>query len=196
MNITQAVWKDFAGTLYDDLVRSKESCLKHLSNPDSNVRIAAIHVCDSHWNCSADATFLDACRKLATTDPHDAVRAHAIASLGKAMRSSQDFSTSRFLADLVKNPDSSEDVRKEAYWALREVQLGLTEEDAVKRTIALLRLAYHELPIHGTEEDMRKVILGSGRYPQIDWDSVDQIDWDFVNRFASPAADNDNPAPG
>jgi hypothetical protein len=185
-NVTQEVWKDMAGPFYDELVQSKEKALTHLSNPDSHVRIAAISVCDLLWNCSVDAAFVDACRTMARTDPDDSVRIHAIEAYGKALQSSQDRAASQFLADLVKARMNSEQVRMAAYWALREIQMGSTDHDVIKRAISLLKLGSRQLPTAKTEEQLKHELCADGHHVAgVNWDFADQIDWDFVNRYAS-----------
>ena len=183
--MTHEVWKELAGSRYDQLVASKEIALGLLFDADRNVRIAAINVCDSYWKCSSDIEFVTACRKIAALDNDDSVRAHAIRSLGTALRSSKERLTSGFLANLVTDEDSSDEVRKAAYWALREIQFGLTEEDVVKRSISLMRLAMRSLSTEMTEDDVKAVMLCNGRFPETTWGSADQIDWDFVKEHAS-----------
>ncbi|MFL5245219.1 MAG: HEAT repeat domain-containing protein, partial [Gemmataceae bacterium] len=157
----------------------------HLFDPNPTVRKAAIGICDIHWNCSSDMGFINACRELAGSDPDQSVRADAIRSLGKALESSRDPSASHFLANVVKDGDKSQEERAAAYWALREIHLGLTEQDNVKRSISLMKLALPRLEMGMTEEEVKQTLLGRGQFAYIDWDSVDLIDWDFVNQFVS-----------
>ena len=185
MSVTDDVWKDLAGSRYPDLVRTKEAALAHLFDSDSNVRIAAINICDSLWKCSADREFIAVCRKIADTDVDDSVRIHAASMLGKALRATKDSSASQFLAKIVKSDGSSTDLRRAAYWALREVQLGLIEEDNVKRSMSLIKLVLHKQPIGMSEEQVNHSLFGSGHFSDIDWNAVDQIDWGFVNQYAA-----------
>jgi hypothetical protein len=183
MNATTDVWKDLAGNCYPELVRSKESALAHLFDTDSNVRIAAINICDRLWNCSADQEFVVACRRIADADIDDSVRVHAVSKLGKTLQSSKDRSTSLFLAQIVKSANISEDLRRAAYWALREVQFGLTEEDNVKRTISLIKMVLRKKPKGMSEEQVKNSLFGGGQFSNIDWNTADQIDWGFVNQI-------------
>jgi hypothetical protein len=186
LHLPEEIWKEMAGPVYSDLVQSKEKALANLFHADSNVRTAAIHICDSFWNYGQDIKFVNACRKIAAADPVETVRAHAILSFGKAYQSSKDLSASQFLADIVMDNGNSFGLRMAAYWALREIQIGLTEEDTVKRAFSLIKLGVRKLAMGLSEEDAKTKLLGAGDFPRIDWDSVDQIDFDFVIRFASP----------
>lgn len=183
MSVTSQVWKELAGPHYGELILSKKAALAHLFSADRNVRIASIHICDQVWECSSDTEFVNACQRIAATDADDSVRVHAIEAFGRAFQSSQDPAASEFLAGIVRNRNSSEEVRKTAYWALREVQMGLSEEDTVKRTISLMKVAIRKLPMGVTETQVKQLLLCGGRFPESTWDSADQIDWGFVNRF-------------
>jgi HEAT repeat protein len=183
MSSAQDVWKDFAGDCYPELVRTKEAALEYLFHPNSKVRIAAIHICDSVWNCSADPDFVAVCRQIAETDVDEDVRVHAISTLGKAFEASKDPSLSQFLARIVKSSENSEELRKEAYWALREVQFGWTLDDNEKKAVSLIKELARKRPMGMSEEQVKQSILGVGHFPKTDWNSVDQIDWDFVNQF-------------
>lgn len=76
--------ESWPGRSTTNLFRSKEAALSRLFAPERDVRIAAIHICQSTWQCSTDSRFLDSCRRLANTDPDDLVREHAASSLGMA----------------------------------------------------------------------------------------------------------------
>ena len=127
----------------------------------------------------------DSCRRLANTDPDDLLREHAASSLGTARCASQDRSTSQFLAALAKNGVTPQHVRMAAYWALREVQLGLTEEDLVRRSAALMKILMCILPTGISEEDAKRTALCDGRFADGVWDTAEQIDWNFVDKFLS-----------
>ena len=186
MKLAHEVCKELAGSLYDKLVQSKENAMAHLFDADHNVRKAAFYICDSVWKCSADIDFVNACRIIGVTDPDESVRVHAIGSYGKALQSSQDPAASQFLADLVKDRRISSGVREAAYWALREIQLGLTEEDNVTQLASLLKIALSKMSMNMTEEQVKTTLLSHGRYPESIWDSADKIDWSFVEKYASP----------
>src|SRR5262245_14773018 len=185
MSATIEALKDLAGPLYDELIESKAKAMARLLDPASSIRIAAINICDVVWHCLGEPVFVNTCRTIAAADPDDSVRVHAIGAFGRALRSSQDHPSSQFLANLVRNKESSEEVRMAAYWALREVQLGLTDEDCTGRSISLIKLASRRLQKGITPEQHKRLLLGGAGFPKAGWDSVDQIDWDFVDRYAS-----------
>ena len=186
MKPTHDLWRELAGSVCDELLRSRESALVHLFDEEPNIQIAAINICDTFWNCSSSATFTDACRTLAATDPDDAVRIHAIEKYGKAFQSSHSPSASQFLADLICDKKNSEEVLQSAYWALRQVQLGLTEEDVVKRSICLAKSLVRKAQNATISEDQLKTtFLCGGRFSDTVWDFADQIDWEFVQQHAS-----------
>ena len=184
MSAPSEIWKDLAGPLYDQLVATKEQALALLFHADSNVRIAAISVCRSAWDCSSDPAFLNACQTLAANDANDTVRCHAIDSLGSALRSSRDPSASRFLAGIALDPVVSDNVRRAAYRALREIQFGLSEDDVIRRSIPLFRAAAERMPSQFSEEQIKGVLRAIGKSPETEYDQQHQIDWDFVRQFA------------
>jgi len=178
------ITRDLAGPLYEELVRSRRVAFAHLFHADRNVRIAAIHVYDCLWNCSDDIAFVNACRKLAATDADDSVRVAAIDTLGTALEATQDASASQFLGDIVKDSRTSDELRDSAYWALRHIQLGINDEEIVKRLIShrKLTLRMGVPPIDSQEQEKKALLAG---FPESVWDTADEIDWDFVDRYAS-----------
>jgi hypothetical protein len=185
MSDANEVWKDLAGPAYLDMVRSKEAAFEHLFNPDSNVRIAAINICASRWECSGDAEFVNACRTLAAVDIDTSVRAHAISALGEAFRETRDSSISQFLADTITLHKKADELGTAAYWALREVQVGLTEEDLIKRSIAFMKDVIRKARVHGIESQVRDLLVHPANLKEELWNSAEQIDWDFVDRYSS-----------
>ena len=186
------IWKKLAGSLFDKLAESAEHCLTHISDPDRDVRIAAIGMCSLTWERS-DKEFISACCQIAVTDPDHSVRTHAIGAIGRALRATRNEDVSHFLADLVKH-EKIEGVCLEAYWALREIQLGLNEEDVVRRVACMSKSMWRDVDIRdaisnhfglpvGNDPPFKRDFLGG--YPETVWDSSEQIDWEFVNRFAS-----------
>jgi HEAT repeats len=180
--VLRDVWKAMAGSSYDELLRSKESAIAHVFDANSDVRSAAISICELHWRCYSDDRFVDACRKIAATDCNEAVRVHAIGALGTALRSSGDNRASQFLADTVKDDRSAHDVRIAAYWALREVQMGPIDRDVIKRSIRLGGLVLAKMPL-GAERDRIERALQV--MSSVATEGTDQIDREFVERFAS-----------
>ncbi len=105
---------------------------------------------------------------------------------GFIYRAAADESISRFLTDLLKDNGTPRRVRLAAYWALREVQLGLTEEDLVKRGICAVKpLLEKNVKMEMSADEMRRALLCGGRYPDSFWDSAETIDWNFVGKFVS-----------
>ena len=112
-------------------------------------------------------------------------RVHAIDAFGRSFQTTQDASASQFVADLVKDSKSSEEVRRAAYWALRQIQLGLTDEEIVRRLVPLAKEVLRKNPAGATEEQFKQTLLCGGRFPENVWNTSEQIDWDFVDRHAS-----------
>lgn len=179
--------KELAGPHYEEMMRSKESALEYLSSPDYRVRIAAILVCQSTWNCGADSRVVEACRNTAASDADDHFRITAISLLGMALSSTKTPDASRFVANLVMASASSIDVRRTAYWALREIQFGIEDVDFdtfVKGTICTIKSILHAYPGRFSEDDVRRAVTPQPGFPEDFWDSADEIDWDFVRQFA------------
>jgi hypothetical protein len=130
-------------------------------------------------------SFIAACQTLALTDPDDSVRTEAIASFGKAHESTRDPFASQFLASISKNTGNTQNVRAAAYWALRVIQMGVTEEDLVKGAIRLVKLAASRMPTKIDEKISREILLADGRFPTTLWNTADEIDWDYVNQYAA-----------
>jgi hypothetical protein len=185
MKAIHEVWREFAGAQFDELMRNQDSAFEHLNSPNKNVRIAAINICDFVWHASTKPEFVAACRRIAESDPDVAVRIHGIEAYGRAMESTRDPLASRFLANLVKDTKSPDDVRRAAYWALREVQWGVPEVEHVQRLAGLMRSGLRRNTTALSEEQIKSILLGGGRYPEALWDSAEQIDWALVDRCAS-----------
>jgi len=115
-------------------------------------------------------------------DPDARVRNVAIDSLGAAYRDTKDPDVSHLLADIVLRADLSKDLRLVAYWALREVQLGVTSEDLVKKGVRFAKLAYERPGGGGVPVQVKRTLLRNGRLPESVWDSAGEIDFDFVKR--------------
>lgn len=184
MSILDEILKELAGPHFGRLAHRKDVAMAYLNDEDPNVRIAAIRLCDRIWNCSDDPHFLDACRTIAAADPVVSVCVHAIDTLGRAFRATKNPGLSTYLVSIVKDDTRPDRVRKAAYFALREVQIGLTEMEMVIRQIATTKSALRELPTAVNEERAKRALLCGGRLPEDLWDSADQIDWSFVDTFA------------
>jgi hypothetical protein len=181
-NYAHEFWSEFAGIHYHKMMESKQAALALVFHPDRNVRIAAIQICDTVWNCTTDASYVEICRNVIKDDCDAVVRASAISAIGKAFRSSQSPEVSKFLSKFIAVDMDVIEVQSAAYWALREVQLGLLEEDLIKRAICAAKSYESKLPSQRLLDEQRFALMG-GRYPEEVWDSAGEIDWDFVNQF-------------
>lgn len=182
--------KDLAGPHYEDMMRSKEAAMEYLSATDPRVRLAAILICGTTWNCGADSRLVEACRSIADSDADDSFRVFAIESLGIALRSSKAPDASQLLANLVMNSANSMEVRTSAYWALRGIQFGLDDVDFdtfLKGTICRVKSILRAYPGRFSEEDIRSKVTPQGRFPEGFWESAEEIDWDFVRQFTRPS---------
>jgi len=125
-------YRQNAGKFYDEMRGSRESTLAHLSNPSPSVRSAALHISDNYWDGAKDPAFLGAWRRLGLADPSDGIRGTALMFLGSAFAKSKDLAESRFLAQIVLDPNTPKGVRWDAYQALRCVQQDVSLTDAVE----------------------------------------------------------------
>src|SRR5258708_6108268 len=121
--------QDLAGQHYEVMMRSKEATLEYLSAPDYRLRLAAILICQSTWNCDFDVQLVDACTAIADSDADDSTRSAAIGALATALSSTKQPNVSQFLANLATKRTTPNEVRIEAYWALRDVQFGRGDAD-------------------------------------------------------------------
>jgi hypothetical protein len=173
--------KDLAGPHYEAMMRNKEAAISYLSAPDYETRIAAILLCESTWGCGVDPRVLDACRQIAGSDGDDSVRCCAVSSLGRALNSTRSPDASQFLARIAKDPKNAMDLRITAYWALREVQLGLADSNSYSHVLYLAKSYIRQHPGRFTEDEVMSNLLGS--LPKSNWDLAGQIDLEFVNQF-------------
>ncbi|MCE9561781.1 MAG: HEAT repeat domain-containing protein [Planctomycetes bacterium] len=185
MSLSQDIYKDLAGSSYPDLIQNKGAAFAYLSSPNRDLRVAAINVFATLWNKPIDPDFVNICRTIAASDPIAFVRIQAIEALGPVFQSSRDESISQFFANLVNDPTQSLEARQAAYWALREVQLGVLEVDQIKRLCSVMKLGLSEDPNFGTENEIKRTLLCGGHFPESVWDSADEIEWDFVNQFVT-----------
>jgi hypothetical protein len=180
-----AFWRKKAGDAYLDLVRSRDVSIALMQHPNPDVRITAISMCDLHWKCSNEPAFRAALQELVVNDPDESVQRTAIDSLGGAFRKTQDTVVSHLLANLAARGDLPEDFRRTAYWALREVQLGITPHDLVKRRICDTKFLYDAQGGLEVPSAVKHSLLRGGRLPESVWESAGEIDLEFVNRVLS-----------
>jgi hypothetical protein len=186
LNPIRELGEELVGPLYDKLCKDKEFAIRCLANEDYRVRMAAITACLHVWKFVRDESFLAACRSMATEDSHENARTHAINALGEAFRETKDGSWSEFLANIALETKNSSNVRFQAYWALREVQLGVHGDDLHQMLFGILKRVYdtHSLPLNVYEIEKRRLLEEQG-LPDTAWDSADQIDLSFVRQYAS-----------
>ena len=179
----ERICKALAGSLFEDLIHNRQSALRNLHNSDEKVRLASIVICQLVWNCS-DGDFLAACQTLAAHDGNKDVRIQAIRSMGDSLTGKSESGPSTFLADLVMSDRTPSDLRLEAYWALRRIQLGDIEEDRMKRRICLIKSESAQYSLHQIE-DLKRGALPAEAQSGFLWDSAEAIDYEFVRRFAT-----------
>ena len=183
--------KERAGPHYEEMMRSKEAALEYLSSPNYRVRLAAIMICQTTWNCGSVSELVEACREIAGSDADDSFRLCSIGSLRTVLSSSKAPDISRFLANLVMDSINSMEVRTCAYWALREIQFGIGDVDfdtflksVISTCVKPILFAY---PERFSEDDVRRNLTPQPGFPEDFWDSAEEIDWDFVRQFARPS---------
>jgi hypothetical protein len=71
-----------------------------------------------------------------------------------------------------------------AYWALRDIQFGASDEDAFRHMFYLVKEFLRTHPGQMSAEQVKINMLG-GRVSDPIWDTAEQIDREFVNQFAS-----------
>lgn len=174
--------EELAGAAYEDMIQSSQKCLEYLGSPDLNVRLAAIRLCITNWGIGRGQRVLEACRTLAEPEVPEPWRLAAVGFLGYLLEGSKDRDFSRLVATIVADPRTSDDLRQEAYWALRWIQHGASggdPEEFHKGIIHTAKRVLRKFPERFSESEVRSNL----NYPQQWWDTADDIDWDFVRRF-------------
>jgi hypothetical protein len=178
--------EELAGPNYNEMVLSKRAALACLSASDLRLRVAAIMICHFNWNCGTDPRVVEACRSIAESDADDSIRVCAVTLLGVIFDASKRLDISRFLANLVLCPTSSRELLTNAYWALRQVQFGLSDasfDNFIKGTIHMVRSQIRIRPGQLSEEIVKAKITPKGCFPEGFWESADVLDLDFVRQF-------------
>jgi hypothetical protein len=175
--------KELAGEHYDEMLRSKDDALRYLFYPDYNVRIAALAVCESQWNCGSDQRFIDACREIAISSAEGSIRLCAIRALATARRSSRSSTLLTLLATVVRDEESPMEVRTAAYWAMREIHFGSADPMWSQQMFHDIKRVLQVYPHGLDEEQIKRALLGRG--PDSDWEEAEAIDWEFVNQFTT-----------
>ncbi|MHB1037049.1 MAG: hypothetical protein ACYC35_14055 [Pirellulales bacterium] len=180
--------QQLAGAHYDEMMQSQEGAMGYLAAPDYRVRFAAILICASTWKSADDSRVVEACRQIAASSAEDSLRMGAVDVLTIALDGSKSPDISSFLGDLVMDSANGIEVRRSAYWALRQIQFGLADKDFdtfLKGTICLVKPVIRRYPDQFSEEEVKSHITPPRRFSADFWDSADAIDFEFVAQFAS-----------
>lgn len=180
--------EELAGVHHKEMMRGKEATLAFLAAPDYRVRLAAILVGETTWNCGRDSRVVEACHHIAESDADDSIRIFAIHSLGTAFSGTKASDASLFLANMVLDAKNTVAVQRDAYWALREIQFGVGDVDFdtfLKGTICVANSIMRAFPGRFLEDDFRRNVTPQPGFPEGFWDSAEDIEWDFVHNFAS-----------
>ncbi|MFZ5830197.1 MAG: hypothetical protein ACOY3P_08915 [Planctomycetota bacterium] len=182
--------RDLAGPHYDEMMRSKETATAYLDAVEWQVCLAAIIVCGNTWQMGPDRALVLACCRIAASDGPESARGVAASVLGHLLSASKAPNASAFLADLVLDSSNSIELRRDAYWALREVQFGVAERDFdtfLKHMISVAKSVMRAYPGRFSEEAARQALTPPDRFPNGFWESAEEIDWDFVSKFVGQA---------
>jgi hypothetical protein len=118
-------WVRLAGPRLYDMLASKEETEQRLSDPDRNVRIAALHVMKRHWGI--DQSLISVLETMALTDRDDVVRDIALLYFSSCFNNTRDSRTSQLLARIIVDDSCAKETRVTAYQALFGVQ-GVSSE--------------------------------------------------------------------
>lgn len=110
-------WRQLVDPLVlDGMLNSREAAEQGLSDRDPAVRLVAISVLGSQWNC--DALFAEKCEGMAISDPDDDVRATALNYLALFHGETANHRITKFYAAVVRDTSESTKVRTVAYQCL------------------------------------------------------------------------------
>ena len=185
------------GPLYGLMLQSQEMTFRNLSNSDSKIRQAALHLYSSQWKPTDTKQFSRTCRELAENDPDDDVRSFAIKLYGKSLAATRNSEALQFLATMVLlNSKNSEKVHHASYWALREVDVGCTSEEGINRSIAFFKRLLSDAKIHANSSELDRInadeqllkdsFISEGDVEKL-WNTADEIDIDYVKQFLGPS---------
>lgn len=127
---------------------------RFLTHDDPQLRYVALEVLAFHFQLPQHA---ETARRFLVQDPDDDCRRLGAAALGKLRRDTQDETTARLLAPVVRNLAENLTVRETAYLAMREIMRFVPRE--------------------------RFFLFGGGR---ADIDHEPTVDWAFVDSFLTP----------
>ena len=131
--------RKLAGDYFDELWSSPELILPLSRHAMPGVRAGAILAGHAKWNYGSDPRFLDRCFEIATSDV-DQPGEFAISALAKIFYGTRQREVERLLVKIILNLQLSSDMRKHAYYALREVEFGFEYEMVAARTFEALHV--------------------------------------------------------
>lgn len=88
------LWEQLAGSIFHELLASKESAERDLGDADPNKRLAALMVLSDHWRPTAQLA--QTCEKMAFADNDAQVRGVALSGLGKCYAYTQETAAAYF----------------------------------------------------------------------------------------------------
>ncbi len=174
--------RDLAGRRYSELVVSQENAVACLKDAEPQIRTAALLACQYLWRCTDTPEVIEACFELARGDSNERARAYAIGVLGTTFRNKQDIKSTQFLATLFESPGLSESLKSSIYWAVREIQQGLSTKDLALQVAGGVKRSIQSHSITHSDVEAQKTLTRLSR-SDIDWDSASMIDDAFVRQF-------------
>lgn len=120
--IQEERWRQLAGDLLPELLRSREEAMRNLRHASAGVRDVAIQVLSYRWKAYGDNAFAQSCQELAVKDEDRDVRHAALLALGGCYECSDDAHIGAVLAAIVKDEGELEMIRLAAYLSLLSVR--------------------------------------------------------------------------
>jgi tetratricopeptide (TPR) repeat protein len=148
-------WRQWAGSLFDEILQSVEATSRHLENPDSNVRICCADVLVNHWKVPPESEHARRIEQLAFRDADPVVRSVVLFDIAKCYLGTDDVHLGKSMALVVKDSAAATDERRSAYRGL---------------------FSLRDLPFGGSFD---KMMQQSDNLPRIPED----VDWSFVETF-------------
>jgi hypothetical protein len=105
-----------AGPYLETMLKSQEETIKYLTEPNANVREAALQLAYRHWNITDMLAAVY--ESMALTDPDDRVRETAIRALGTCFSQTKDPRIGHLLAGFVRNDALADSMRVTAFTSL------------------------------------------------------------------------------
>jgi len=124
-------WRQLAGDLLPEMLRSPEEAMRQLRHPSAGVRKVAIQVASDHWKLYGKKAFAQVCEELTASDEDPLVRHAALLALGVCHEGTDDLRIGAMLAAIVADKGQSDNMRLAAYLSLL----------SVRRPVAKLKLS-------------------------------------------------------